>query len=85
MADLAETEDAGIYELYFAEFYSTQMRELATCEIYIDGVLHASYGNSIENYCYTALNSATASAEMKALATRMSLYGDAAYAAYANR
>ena len=83
----SDLTDAGgnIYELYFAEFYSTQLREIATCEIYIDGVLHASYGNSVENYCYTTLNSSSNSAAMKYLATRMSLYGDASYEAYANR
>ena len=81
MADLHYDKDS-VYELHFAEFYSTQMREIATCEIYIDGVLHASYGNSIENYCYSTLNKASNSDAMKYLATRMSFYGDASYAAY---
>lgn len=75
----------NVYELYFAELYSTQMRELATCEIYIDGELHASYGNSIENYCYSTLNKASNSDVMKYLATRMSLYGDASFAAYGKK
>ena len=75
--------EEGLYILDFSGFYATQMRQQARCVIYIDGVEHAYFANSIENYCNAALNS-NESDELKYLATRISLYGDACYAKYGN-
>ena len=84
-SDLTYDEATGYYVLSFSEFYATQMREGAKCTIYIDGVEHAAYTNSIENYCYTANISTTESDAVKYLAKRISLYGDACYATYGNQ
>ena len=85
-SDLSYEAETGNYVLMFSDFYATQMREGAKCIIYIDGVEHASYTNSIENYCYTAVNASsdgTALSEaLKHLAKRISLYGDACYNTY---
>ena len=83
-SDLVYEPATGYYVLKFSEFYATQMREGAKCTIYIDGVEHADYTNSIENYCYTANTSTTESEAVKYLAKRISLYGDACYATYGN-
>ena len=84
-SDLVYEPATGYYVLKFSEFYATQMREGAKCTIYIDGVEHADYTNSIENYCYTANTSTTESEAVKYLAKRISLYGDACYATYGNQ
>jgi len=84
-SDLTYDEATGYYVLSFSEFYATQMREGAKCTIYLDGVEHASYTNSIENYCYTAVNKDGESELVKQLARRISLYGDACYEAYGNQ
>jgi hypothetical protein len=81
-ADLIPTGAANEYMLTFSEFYATQMRQGAKCIIYIDGAEHAYYENSIENYCYTAIHSASETDALKYLATRISLYGDACYNTY---
>jgi len=80
-SDLIATSAANEYMLTFSEFYATEMRELAKCIIYIDGVEHGSYANSIENYCYTAINGNNADS-LKYLAKRISLYGDACFNTY---
>jgi hypothetical protein len=81
-SDLIPTGVANEYMLTFSEFYATQMREGAKCTVYINGVQHAYYQNSIENYCYTAINSASETAALKYLAKRISLYGDACFNTY---
>ena len=81
-SDLEYEVSTGSYVLSFSEFHATQMREMAKCTIYIDSVEHSSYNNSIENYCYTAVNNANLSEAERHLATRISLYGDACYAAF---
>jgi hypothetical protein len=81
-SDLVYDSENDVYMLNFSEFYATQMRQLAKCTIYIDGVEHGYYANSIENYCYTALNSASETNALKYLAKRISLYGDACYNTY---
>lgn len=80
--DLIATSNEDIYMLSFSKFYSTQMREEATCTIYVAGEVHASYQNSIEHYCYTAINNPNETELMKELARRISLYGDSANEAY---
>lgn len=80
--DLEHDAKTGEYVLSFSGFNATQMKELAKCTIYIDGVEHCYYANSIENYCCTAINSSTQPEVVKYLAKRISLYGDACYAAY---
>lgn len=80
--DLEHDAKTGEYVLSFSGFNATQMKALAKCTIYIDGVEHCYYANSIENYCYTAINSSTQPEVVKYLAKRISLYGDACYAAY---
>ena len=81
-SDLEYEVSTGSYVLSFSEFHATQMREMAKCTIYIDGVEHASYNNSIENYCYTAVTNNNLSDAARYLARRISLYGDACYAAF---
>ena len=83
-ADLEYETKTGHYVLSFSEFYATQMREKAKCTIYLDGVEHASYTNSMENYCYTAINDPKLTEKEKYLARRISLYGDACEAAFTN-
>ena len=80
--DLEYDAKTGEYVLSFSGFNATQMKELAKCTIYIDGVEHCYYANSIENYCCTAINSSKQPEVVKYLAKRISLYGDACYAAY---
>ena len=80
--DLTYLAKDDVYVLSFSGFYATQMRNGAKCTVYIDGVEHASYENSIENYCYTAINSTTESDAVKYLAKRISLYGDACKATF---
>ena len=74
---------AGNYELYFAEFHATQLRAKAKCTIYIDGAEESYYENSVENYCYV-VEKGNNTVEMKYLAKRISLYGDACAATYGN-
>ena len=81
-ADLEYDAKTGSYILGFSGFNATQMRDMAKCTIYIDGVEHCYYENSVENYCCTAINSTTQPEVVKYLAKRISLYGDACYAAY---
>ena len=78
-SDLVKNGDR--YELSFDGFLATQMRSPAKCTIYIDGVEHGYYTNSIENYCAVVING-NYTAEMQYLAKRISLYGDACAAAY---
>ena len=80
--DLEYDANTGEYVLSFSGFNATQMKDLAKCTIYIDGVEHCYYANSIENYCCTAINSSKQPEVVKYLAKRISLYGDACYAAY---
>ena len=83
--DLEYEVSTGSYVLSFSEFHATQMREMAKCTIYIDGVEHASYDNSIENYCNGAVNKTNNLSEKeKHLARRISLYGDACEAAFSD-
>ena len=81
-SDLEYEVSTGSYVLSFSEFHATQMREMAKCTIYIDGVKHSSYNNSIENYCYTAMKDTNLSNAARYLARRISLYGDACYATF---
>ena len=82
IGDLVETSKDN-YELYFAEFHATQLRAKAKCTIYIDGVEEGYYENSVENYCRVVENGNNVP-EMKYLAKRISLYGDACAATYGN-
>ena len=75
---------AAGYEMNFAEFHATQLNAQALLTVYIDGVEHCSYGNSVENYCYVTNKNSSGnnSAEMIALAKRILLYGEACAATY---
>ena len=69
-------KDGDVYIVEFSDFNATQMRERVTCTLYIDGVAHATYANSIENYCYVTVRDQNPD-ELKTLVKRICLYGDA--------
>ena len=83
-SDLSYEEKTGYYVLDFSGFYATQMRQLAKCTIYIDGVEHGHFANSVESYCAAALGSSQTRDDVAYLVKRISLYGDACYAKYGN-
>ena len=69
-------KDGDVYIVEFSDFNATQMRERVTCTLYIDGVAHATYANSIENYCYVTVRDQNPD-KLKTLVKRICLYGDA--------
>lgn len=78
--DLVATDVANVYELSCSGLYAAQMEERITCEIFIEGEAqaHATYENSFENYCYSAINKVGEQETMKTLAKCIYQYGKAA-------